>query len=149
MQPIHLIGRKAFLGLAFAVVATLSYSTALAHEGEDHKHGPATVVASSVSEAWNSAQASVKAMETAAAAKQHEPIHDEQEKLVATLLQIQAKSEGAADKSRLDGAIKNAISASEKVHTAADAKDFAKVDSSLKTLKATMTLVEKQLPAAK
>ena len=54
---------------------------------------------------------------------------------------------GAADKARLEGAIKNAIAASEKVHVAADAKDFAKVDSSLKTLEATMAMVEKQLAA--
>ena len=40
-----------------------------------------------------------------------------------------------------------AIAASEKVHAAADAKDFAKVDSSLKTLESTMAMVEKQLSA--
>ena len=146
------IYRNASLGFAIALsslaLVSLPLSNAAAHEGEDHKHGPATTTAASASEAWKSAQASVKAMEAAAAAKQHEPIHDEQEKLVGFLTQIQKENQ-SADKSRLDGAIKNAITASEKVHTAADAKDFAKVESSLKTLQTTMGMVEKQISAAK
>ena len=88
---------------------------------------------------------------TAAAARQQQPIHDEQEKLAAALKDIQ-EHHGAqgADKTRLEGAIKNALAASDKVHVAADANDFAKVDSSLKTLQATMGLLEKQInPAAK
>ena len=136
------------IALCSLALGTLPFSNVVAHEGEDHKHGPETTTAASASEAWKSAQAAVKAMETAAAAKQHEPIHNEQEKLVGLLTQIQKENQ-SADKSRLDGAIKNAITASEKVHTAADAKDFAKVDSSLKTLQTTMGMVEKQLAAAK
>ena len=151
-MPTYSIYRKASLGFAFALsslaLVSLPVSNAAAHEGDDHKHGPTTTAASSVSDAWKAAQASVKAMEAAAAAKQHEPIHDEQEKLVGFLTQIQKENQ-SADKSRLDGAIKNAITASEKVHTAADAKDFAKVESALKTLQATMGMVEKQLSAAK
>jgi len=88
------------------------------------------------------------AIKTAAAAKQHEPIHNEQEKLVVALKQLQEQG-GSADKARLEGAIKNAITASEKVHTAADAKDFTKVESSLKTLESTMAMVEKQVTASK
>lgn len=150
-MPTYSIYRKASLSFAFVLASlalvSLPLSNAAAHEGDDHKHGP-TTAASSVSEAWKSAQASVKAMEEAAAAKRHEPIHDEQEKLVGFLTQIQKENQ-SADKSRLDGAIKNAITASEKVHTAADAKDFAKVESALKTLQATMSMIEKQLSAAK
>lgn len=151
-MPTQFIYRNASLGFAIALsslaLVSLPLSNAAAHEGEDHKHSHGPATAASASEAWKSAQASVKAMETAAAAKQHEPIHDEQEKLVGFLTQIQKENQ-SADKSRLDGAIKNAITASEKVHTAADAKDFAKVESGLKTLQTTMGMVEKQISSAK
>jgi hypothetical protein len=136
----------AFLAFALAAMAW-PFSTVRAHEGHDHEASPAAHATVAVADAWKNAQASLKAIQTAAAAKQHEPIHHEQEKLVVALKQIQAQG-GGADKARLEGAIKNAIAASEKVHTAADAKDFGKVDSSLKTLEATMALVEKQLPAS-
>lgn len=134
--------------LTFSVLslAALPLNSLRAHEGHDHGAVPAPEAGSSA-EAWTNAQASVKAMEAAAASKQHEPIHNEQEKLVAFLKVIQEKGIGGTDKARLDGAIKNAITASEKVHAAADAKDFAKVDSSLKTLEATMGLVGKQVTA--
>ena len=134
----------ASLVLALAVFA-LPISIIRAHEGHDHGTEEAKA---SAAESWKTAQTSLKAIEAAAVAKQHEPIHNEQEKLVAALKQVQEGSKGAADKARLDGAIKNAITASEKVHAAADAKDFAKVDASLKTLQTTMALVEKQLPAS-
>ena len=136
--------------IAFSCFTALPLTPVLAHEGHDHKHTK-TEAHGSVVDAWKTAQQSLKGIETAAAAKEHEPIHNEQEKLAAALKDIQEHhgAEGA-DKTRLEGAIKNAIAASEKVHTAADAKDFAKVDSSLKTLQATMSLLEKQLnPAAK
>ena len=142
---------KIALFAAIAVAAALPFSSVRAHEGHDHKHGAHEEKYGSVAEAWTAAQQSLKGIETAAAAKQQQPIHDNQEKLAAALKQIQ-EQHGAqgADKTRLDGALKNAITASEKVHVAADANDFAKVDSSLKTLQATMTLLEKQLnPAAK
>ena len=132
-------------------LATLPFTNLHAHEGHDHGHGEATEKHGSVADAWKTAQESLKGIETAAAAKQQQPIHDEQEKLAAALKDIQ-EHHGAqgADKTRLEGAIKNAIAASDKVHAAADANDFAKVDSSLKTLQATMSLLAKQLnPAAK
>ena len=147
MKTSSSIQHKSIAALALTLAAiTLPFSTIRAHEGEDHKHGPAAGASGSVSDAWKTAQASLKGIETAAAAKQHEPIHNEQEKLAAALKQIQ-ENHGmqGADKTRLEGAIKNATTASEKVHTAADAKDFAKVDSSLKTLQATMGLLDKQL----
>ena len=130
-------------------IAALPFSTALAHEGHDHKHGAETAKHGSVADAWKTAQQSLKGIEAAAAAKQQQPIHDEQEKLAAALKDIQ-EHHGAqgADKTRLEGAIKNAIAASDKVHVAADANDFAKVDSSLKTLQATMGLLEKQISSA-
>jgi hypothetical protein len=115
-----------------------------AHEGHDHDKAHAHQAGSS-QEAWTTAQAAFKGMKDAAAAKQHEPIHDHQEKLAAALNAIQEKGVEGADKARLDGAIKNAIAASEKVHSAADANDFAKVDSGMKTLDATMSMVEKQV----
>ena len=133
----------AAFALTLAAVA-LPFSTIRAHEGHDHGPSPAANAAASAPDAWKNAQDSLQAIKSAAAARQHEPIHNEQEKLVVALKQIQ-EQEGSADKARLDGAIKNAIAASEKVHAAADAKDFGKVDSSLKTLEATMKLVEKQL----
>lgn len=132
--------------LALAAIA-LPFSTICAHEGHDHGASPAAPATGSAADAWKNAQTSLKAIQTAAAAKQHEPIHHEQEKLVVALKQIQEQG-GGTDKARLEGAIKNAIAASEKVHAAADAKDFAKVDSSLKTLEATMAMVEKQLGAS-
>jgi hypothetical protein len=136
----------ASLVLALAALA-LPFSAIRAHEGHDHGASPAAPSTGSAADAWKNAQASLKAIQTAAAAKQHEPIHNEQEKLVVSLKQVQEQG-GGADKARLEGAIKNAIAASEKVHAAADAKDFAKVDSSLKTLEATMAMVEKQLGAS-
>lgn len=141
---------KLAASLAIALAA-LPFTNLHAHEGHDHKHGAETEKHGSVADAWKTAQQSLKGIETAAAAKQQQPIHDEQEKLAAALKDIQ-EHHGAqgADKTRLDGALKNAITASEKVHVAADANDFAKVDSSLKTLQATMALLEKQInPAAK
>jgi hypothetical protein len=128
-----------------AALAALPLANVRAHEGHDHKHDHAPAI---TGDAWASAQASLKAIQAATVAKQQQPIHDEQEKLVAALKQIQEKG-GGADKARLDGAIKNAITASDKVHVAADANDFAKVESSLKTLEATMAMVEKQLNSAK
>jgi hypothetical protein len=125
-------------------VAALPLGGVFAHEG--HNHGPdAHKHAPTISgDPWTSAQASLKAIQAATVAKQQAPIHDEQEKLVVALKQLQEKG-GAADKARFEGAIKNAIAASEKVHVAADANDFAKVESNLKTLEATMAMVEKQL----
>ncbi len=136
---------------AALALAAVPFSSLRAHEGHDHKHSAATEKHGSVADAWKTAQQSLKGIEAAAAAKQQQPIHDEQEKLAAALKDIQ-EHHGAqgADKTRLEGALKNAITASEKVHVAADANDFAKVDSSLKTLQATMGLLEKQInPAAK
>ncbi|MFN2508098.1 MAG: hypothetical protein ABR589_04930 [Chthoniobacterales bacterium] len=145
MQPRLLSYRNAIIGFALAVtVIIFPLSNLSAHEGHDHGTPAAAVPAGNP---WQAAQGCIKAIEAAATAKDHKPIHDEQEKLVAALKQLQAQSAGAPDKTRLDGAIKNAITASEKVHAAADAKDFAKVGSSLKTLQATMSQVEKQLPA--
>ncbi len=128
-----------------AIVA-LPLASISAHEGHDHGTVPAPQAGTSAG-AFISAQASFKAMQAAAASKQHDQIHAEQEKLAASLKLIQEKGIEGTDKARLDGAIKNAIAASEKVHAAADAKDFAKVDASMKTLEATMGLVEKQLTA--
>ena len=132
---------------AAVALAAAPFTSLHAHEGHDHKPGQSHAPALT-GDPWTNAQASLKAIQAAAAAKQHAPIHDEQEKLVVALKQLQEKG-GAADKARFEGAIKNAIAASEKVHVAADANDFAKVESSLKTLEATMAMVEKQLGAAK
>lgn len=115
-----------------------------AQEDQSDAAPPAPQVGTAA-EAWTNAQASLKAIKAAAAARQQEPIHNEQEKFAASLKYIQEKGVGGTDKARLDGAINNAIAASEKVHAAADANDFAKVDSSLKTLEATMAMVEKHM----
>jgi hypothetical protein len=136
----------ASLALALAALA-LPLSHLRAHEGHNHGASPSPHPAGFPADAWKNAQASLKAIQAAAAAKQHEPIHNEQEKLVLALKQLQEHG-GGTDKARLEGAIKNAIAASEKVHVAADAKDFGKVESSLKTLEATMAMVEKQLGAS-
>jgi hypothetical protein len=152
MQPTHSLRRKLATGalvtsLSFAAIA-MPLTSARAHEGEDHgAHSHAAGEYKTPAEAWKAAQTSVTHIASFAAAKNLKPIHDEQAKLDAALNYIQANSTGAADKARLDGAIKNATAASGKVHEAADAGDQAKVDSSVKTLQATMTLVEKQLPA--
>lgn len=136
------------IGACAALAFTINPTTLMAHEGHDHGAPPAPEAGSSA-EAWTNAQASLKAMQTAAAAKEHEPIHKEQEKLVASLKLIQEKGIQGTDKTRLEGAIKNAIAASEKVHAAADTKDFAKVDTSLKTLESTMAMVEKHVTTVK
>ena len=148
MKTSSSIHHKNIASLVLALVAiALPFSAIRAHEGHDHGASPSAKATGAAADAWKNAQASLKAIQTAAAAKQHQPIHDEQEKLVVALKQIQEQG-GGTDKARLEGAIKNAIAASEMVHTAADAKDFAKVDSSLKTLEATMAMVEKQLAAS-
>jgi hypothetical protein len=133
--------------IAFAMTAAcvLPLSSINAHEGHDHAVKPPAPQAGTSVEAWTNAQASFKAIQAAAQTKQQATIHDEQEKLVVSLKFIQEKGIGGTDKVRLDGAIKNAIAASEKVHVAADANDFAKVESSLKTLEATMAIVEKHV----
>lgn len=139
--------QKNIASLLFALAAmALPFSAISAHEGHDHGASPAASATGAAADAWKNAQVALKGIQTAAAAKQHEPIHNEQEKLAGALKQI-LEQRGGTDKTRLEGAIKNAIAASEKVHAAADAKDFAKVDSSLKTLEATMAMVEKQLAA--
>ena len=149
MQPTHSLGRKLAIGLlgAFFTVAgvSLPLNSVFAHEG--HDHGAPAGEYKSAAEAWKAAQTSATKIASLAAAKDLKPIHDEQAKLDAALNYIQANSKDAADKARLDGAIKNATAASGKVHEAADAGDQAKVDSSVKTLQATMAMVEKQLPA--
>lgn len=130
---------------AFAVTV-IALPEARAHEGHDHGASPSPNANAPAGDAWTNAQAAFKAMQAAATAKQDTAIHSEQEKLVAALKQMQEKG-GGADKARLEGAIKNAIAASEKVHAAADAKDFAKVDASMKTLETTMSMVEKHAAA--
>ena len=134
---------KTKISIALIAFSLLPLARLAAHEGETHGSPAPQAVAG---DAWTNAQASLKAIQAAAVAKQQEPIHHEQEKLVVALKQLQEKGAGA-DKARLAGAIKNAITASEKVHAAADANDFVKVQSSLKTLETTMSLVEKQLTA--
>ena len=137
---------KKALILSLLAVCALPVAPLRAHEG--HEHPAANVAqAASAEEAWKNAETAFKAIQSAAAAKQQAQIHTEQEKLAAYLKQVQDEATGG-DKARRDGAIKNAITASERVHAAADANDFAKVESSLKTLEATMGMVEKQLGAA-
>ena len=133
--------------LSAIAFATLPFATLRAHEGHDHGAAGHKHEAKITGDPWASAQASLKAIQAATVAKQQAPIHDEQEKLVVALKQLQEKG-GASDKTRFEGAIKNAIAASEKVHVAADANDFTKVESNLKTLEATMAMVEKQLGGA-
>ena len=147
MKTTSSIHQKNIASLVLTLAAmALPLSTMSAHEGHDHGASPAPSTTGAAADAWKNAQAALKEIQAAAAAKQHEPIHNEQEKLAVALKQILEQG-GGTDKVRLEGAVKNAIAASEKVHAAADAKDFAKVDSSLKTLEATMAMVEKQLAA--
>jgi hypothetical protein len=149
MQSTSLLRRKLATGVLatlFTVsLASLPVTSGVAHEG--HDHGAPAGEYKTPAEAWKAAQTSATNIASFAAAKNLKPIHDEQAKLDAALNFIQANSAGAADKARLEGAIKNATTASAKVHEAADAGDQAKVDSSVKTLQATLTMVEKQLPA--
>ncbi len=136
------------LSFSLLVLCALPLTSLHPHEGHDHDAPPAPEAGSAV-EAWTNAQASFKAMQAAASSKDGDQIHNEQEKLAASLEYVMDKGIEGTDKARFDGAIKNAITASEKVHTAADAKDFAKVEASMKTLEATMTMVEKQIGSAK
>lgn len=149
MQTIDSLARKlatGLLGALFTVAAvSLPLNSVLAHEG--HDHGAAAGEYKSAAEAWKAAQTSVTNIASFATAKNLKPIHDEQAKLDAALNYIQEHSADAADKARLASSIKNATTASGKVHEAADAGDQAKVDASVKTLQATMSMVEKQLPA--
>ncbi len=148
MRSTHSIHRG-ISGVALTLLTLLALQLPSAQAQEGHDRGtPAAGQYESPAEAWKTAQEAATNISSLAAAKNLKPIHDEQAKLDAALSYIQANSAGAADKARLDGAIKNAMSASGKVHEASDAGDQAKVDSTVKTLQATMALVEKQLPAA-
>ncbi len=151
MQPTHFVRRKLATGLLATLfncaAVSLPMTSVIAHEGHDHGTAAAGEY-KTPAEAWKAAQTAVTNIASAAAAKDLKPIHDEQGKLDAALSYILANSAGAADKARLDGAIKNVMNASGKVHEASDAGDQAKVDSTVKTLQATMALVEKQLPTA-
>ncbi|HJT82372.1 MAG TPA: heavy metal-binding domain-containing protein [Chthoniobacterales bacterium] len=118
-----------------------------AHEGHDHDAEATIPVAGTAAEAWRNAQNCLTAMKPAVAAKQQSVIHDEQQKMAAALKQLQEKTGAAPDQTRFDGAINNAITASDRLHVASDGGDWAKVESALKTLQATMVLLEKQLPA--
>ena len=92
-----------FKAIALSVIAlcALPLASISAHEG--HDHGAPAPEAGSSAEAWTNAQASFKAMQAAASAKEHQPIHNEQEKLAASLKLIQEKGMGGTDKARLDG----------------------------------------------
>lgn len=127
-------------------MAALGASAVQAHE--EKGKAAALPQASSAEEAWSNAQTAFKAIQTAAAGKQFDAIHDEQEKLAGWLKQVQEKGT-ASDKARFEGAVKNAIAASDRVHVAADAKDTGKLESSVRSLEASMAMVERQLAVAK
>ena len=127
--------------------AALTCSALHAHE-KDKGKAASLPQAKSAEEAWSNAQTAFKAIQTAASAQKFEAIHDEQEKLAGWLKQVQEKGT-ASDKARFDGAVKNAIAASDRVHVAADLKDAGKVDSSVRVLEASMAMVERQLAVAK
>lgn len=140
--------RKLATCLLLATTLTLSPFVApnalAAEQGHVNRDGTADAYPS-VDEAWKAAQSALAEIEKLVAAKDLRPIHVAQEKIAGALKYIQEHPPESADKPRLDGAIKNAISASEKLHTASDGGDQAKTESALKTLKTTLTLVEKQL----
>jgi len=131
---------------ALLAIAALGGSGVSAHE-EKGKAAPLPQT-KSAEEAWTNAQSAFKAIQTAASAKQFDGIHDEQEKLSGWLKQVQEKGT-STDKARFDGAVKNAIAASDRVHVAADAKDAGKLDSSMRALEASMAMVEKHLAVQK
>ena len=131
---------------ALLAIAALGASAVSAHE-EKGKAAPLPQ-AKSAEEAWTNAQTAFKAIQTAASAKNFDAIHDEQEKLAGWLKQVQEKGT-ASDKTRFEGAVKNAIAASDRVHVAADAKDAGKLDSGVRALEASMGMVERHLAVQK
>ena len=131
---------------ALCAAAALGASGVNAHE-EKGKAAP-LLQANSAEEAWTNAQSAFKAIQTAASAKQFDAIHDEQEKLAGWLKQVQEKGT-ASDKARFDGAVKNAMTASDRAHVAADAKDVGKLEASMRTLEASMGMVERHLAVQK
>ena len=127
--------------IALLLGAAVALNTARAHENDKGK--PAALPeAANAEEAWTNAQTALKAIQTAASAKKYDAIHDDQEKLAAALKQVQEKGK-ATDKARFEGALKNAIAASERVHVGADAKDPGKVESGLRALEASMQIAER------
>lgn len=108
----------------------------VAHEGDKF---------TSPAEAWTAVQGALTEIESLVMAKNLQPVHEASEKLNGGLDYIKNHPAEGADKARLEGAVKNALAASDKLHEAADAGDQAKSESSLKTLKATLALVEKQI----
>src|SRR3712207_2147889 len=131
-----------------ALVPLTALGASAVHAHEEKGKAAALPQAASAEEALANAQSAFKAIQTAAAAKQFDAIHDEQEKLAGWLKQVQEKGT-STDKARFEGAVKNAIAASDRVHVAADAKDAGKLDSSMRALEATMAMVEKHLAVPK
>ena len=101
----------------------------------------------SPAEAWKAIQSAMTEIESLIAAKNLKPVHEAAEKVNAGLGYIKDHPAEGSDKARLEGAVKNALAASDKLHDAADAGDQAKTEAAFKTLKATLTIVEKQIGA--
>jgi hypothetical protein len=140
--------RKAASGLLLTTLAFTAVS--LIHPAQG---GQASYVAhegdkfASPAEAWKAIQSAMTEIESLIAAKNLKPVHEAAEKVNAGLGYIKDHPAEGSDKARLEGAVKNALAASDKLHDAADAGDQAKTEAALKTLKATLTVVEKQVVA--
>ncbi len=131
-----------------ALLATVALGASGVNAHEEKGKAAPLPQAKSAEEAWANAQTAFKAIQTAASDKQFDAIHDEQEKLAGWLKQVQEKGT-SSDKARFEGAVKNAVAASDRVHVAADAKDVGKLESSVRALEASMGMVEKHLAVQK
>ena len=149
---------KSTLALIAAALA-LPLAPLSAHEGPDgHAEGEESVkghdsltttpTPPTLEDAWFSAKALVRQIDSAVEEGELEKIHGRQEKLVGALKHMRTFG-NVKDKARFEAAIKNAILASEQLHTAADANDKDKVEAAMKTLETTMAMLEKQVPEKK
>lgn len=131
--------------IAFA--AMLAPQVGFAHEGEDHSAAAAHSQGPSATkqETLASLQQSVTALEALVESKNYKDIHEASENVGKAAEALLGASDIQADKQvRLKGAVDQLKMQLDKLHDAADANNQEVVTSSMKKVKAALTLIEAQ-----
>jgi hypothetical protein len=139
--------------LATAILATIGFQQpALAHGDEKHeeKHTEAPAVApKAISTATDAQgvlteiQAGMKTISTQISENKHDAMHDEIEKIEASIKALKEKSGLEGDKkTRLEASLKQLSTQLGKVHSAADAKDAEKTKAEFKKAEGALKLLE-------
>ncbi len=139
--------------LTTAILATIGFQQpALAHGDEKHEgqhteahaSAPKTVsVAADAQGALTEIQAGMKTISTQISENKHDAMHDEIEKIEASIKLLKEKSALEGDKkTRLEASLKQLSAQLGKVHSAADAKDVEKTKAEFKKAEGALKLVE-------